>query len=167
MVSVAADPASLQNLQDIVVPDPVAWWPPAPGWYGVGFLLLALGIWFLARRWRDWRRDAYRREALQMLADLRTADEGQGSPAVVAEVAALLRRTALCAYPRRRVVALTGEAWLEFLDATGGGAGFTEGEGRQLLTAAYRSTPDLGAIQIAEILRLAESWVRTHRPEAG
>ena len=32
------DPGSLQNLNDIVVPGPVAWWPLAPGWY----LLLAV-----------------------------------------------------------------------------------------------------------------------------
>ena len=29
------DAGSLQNLNDIVVPEPVAWWPPAPGWYEV------------------------------------------------------------------------------------------------------------------------------------
>ena len=34
--------ASLDNLHDIIVPDGVGFFPPAPGWIVVGLLLLAL-----------------------------------------------------------------------------------------------------------------------------
>ena len=36
------DSGSLQNLNDIVIPDPVAWWPPAPGWYVLAAILLII-----------------------------------------------------------------------------------------------------------------------------
>ena len=45
------DPGSLQNLNDIVVPGPVAWWPPAPGWY----VLAAFALAGLA--WLGWHRE--------------------------------------------------------------------------------------------------------------
>jgi hypothetical protein len=37
------DAGSRQKLNDIVVPAPVPWWPPAPGWYVLlGISLAAL-----------------------------------------------------------------------------------------------------------------------------
>ena len=38
------DPGSLQNLNDIVMPAPVGLWPPAPGWYVVFAVGLALAV---------------------------------------------------------------------------------------------------------------------------
>ena len=47
-----SDPGSLQNLHDIVVPGPAAWWPPAPGWYVLAAVALSVGEWCLyQRRW--------------------------------------------------------------------------------------------------------------------
>jgi Domain of unknown function (DUF4381) len=56
----AADPTSLKNLFDIVVPPPVPGWPSAPGWFVVGAVLLVLGFWVAWRAWRHWRAAAYR-----------------------------------------------------------------------------------------------------------
>ena len=78
-----SDPASLDNLRDIVVPPSVPWWPPAPGWWVV-FALLTLAIAVFAwRRWRAWHANAYRREALRELQAATSA----------AEVAEILKRT--------------------------------------------------------------------------
>ena len=45
MSTTAADPTSLENLFGLVVPPPVPWWPPAPGWFVVGGMVLVLGFW--------------------------------------------------------------------------------------------------------------------------
>ena len=47
-------------LRDIHLPDPVSWWPMAPGWWLLFFLLvllISLSIFFLRRR-QQYRRSA-------------------------------------------------------------------------------------------------------------
>src|SRR5262245_11663928 len=68
---VVADPASLDNLIDIVTPPPVPAWPPAPGWYVVAAVAALLFGWSLWRAAVRWRRAAYRRAALAELERLR------------------------------------------------------------------------------------------------
>jgi len=104
------DPASLQNLYDIVVPPPVPFFPPAQGWYFL-FAIALLVVLFLANRaLHVYRRNSYRRRAFKELAAITT----------VLQVAELLKRTALAAYPREQVASLSGEAWLSWLSETGG-----------------------------------------------
>jgi hypothetical protein len=163
-MAAAADPASLANLQDIVVPEAISWWPLAPGWYGVGALLVMLTVWAGLRGWRRHRRDAYRRQALRELEALRAARGEADGGLLLADVAELLRRVALSAYPRSRVVGLTGEAWLGFLDQTaGGGRGFSGEPGRLLLAAAYRTSGEFPRERVDEVLTQAAAWVGNHR----
>ena len=96
------DSGSLQNLNDIVVPGPVAWWPPAPGWYVMAALAILALAWLAWNRWRIWNRNRYRREALQSLARIRATDSAEGAQALPE----LLKRAALTAWPR------TYRAWM-------------------------------------------------------
>ncbi|MGD2138441.1 MAG: DUF4381 family protein, partial [Gammaproteobacteria bacterium] len=57
-MSVADDP--LAALRPLHPPAPVEWWPPAPGWWVLGVLLLAL----LGLAWWYHRTSAVRRAAL-------------------------------------------------------------------------------------------------------
>jgi hypothetical protein len=156
-----SDPGSLQNLNEIVLPAPVPWWPPAPGWYLLaGFLLLLLM--FLAVRWRRrWLRNAYRRRALAELAAMRE-DESE-----LRELPALLKRTALAAWPRQDVAGLSGTDWHEFLDASGGEGRFRDGAGlildRLSYGAAEAPLPDVA--RRLQLLEAAECWLRRHRDD--
>lgn len=151
------DPADLSRLADIVVPPPVAWWPPAPGWWIVAAASLAiltiLGTALVARR----RRNAYRRASLAELAAIGTVDD----PASAAAVSAILKRTALTAYPRDMVASLTGAGWLAFLDRTSGSQDFTKGPGTGLTRAAFGAPPGDGDAVAAA----ARRWVKRHRVE--
>lgn len=102
-----ADPADLANLHDIVLPDEVPWWPPAPGWIVLATILLATAIYYLIRAFRRWKADAYRRAALRELSSA-------ASPEAIAEI---LRRTALAIAPRETVATLVGETWIDWLAA--------------------------------------------------
>lgn len=151
------DSLDLLELLDLLemppAPAPVPYTPQTAGWLAVGVLLLALsiaGLW-LVLRW--WRRNAYRRAALAALE--RSGDDP-------ARIAAVLRRTAIAAYPRRQVAGLHGAAWLGFLDRSFGGSGFADGPGRVLAAAAYR--PGLPADP--GLRKLAASWIRRHRRAA-
>lgn len=146
---------NLVELIDLLEPAPepaqVSMMPATSGWIWLGFLLLAvvslLVRWLLARR----RANAYRRAAL---------DELSSAGFDTVAIAAIVRRTALAAYPRDRVAHLHGEAWLSFLDESYGGRGFSNGSGRAIASAPYAATdPDAGLADIAR------EWIRRHRVE--
>lgn len=92
---------ALANLKPLIAPAPISWWPPAPGWWILGTILLialvSLAIWGW-KRWRHYCGTRYQREALQLLATV-TEQEPKKQ---LQEVAAILRRAAICAWGRER-----------------------------------------------------------------
>jgi uncharacterized protein DUF4381 len=153
-----ADPGSLENLHDLVMPVPVPWWPPAPGWVVVSAALIIVLTWWIIRAIQHWQSNSYRREALALLEKI----GGSG-----AELPTLLKRVALSAYPRERVASLTGEQWLAFLDQTGHTDAFTTGSGRMLARLAYepRLTASLSAAELDGLRRAVRDWILRHQPE--
>ncbi|WP_295392650.1 DUF4381 domain-containing protein [uncultured Thiodictyon sp.] len=157
-----ADP--LAGLRDWHLPGPVSWWPPAPGWWliaglALGALVLAVVLW---RRRR--RRGAAVRTALGELHALRTQlGAGLNPQGFAAKVSVLLRRLALTRFPRERVAGLSGADWLAFLDATGGGEGFSQGPGRVLAESPYRNPAAPTSGDPAALADLAERWIRANR----
>jgi hypothetical protein len=150
-----SDPGSLSNLRDLAMPEPIPWWPPAPVWYFVIAFLAAVLLVIATRVLIRYRRNAYRRAAL---AELRELDPGEA-----AELPALLKRTALVAYPRRDIASLNGQSWLEFLDRTAGNTAFSQTHGAALLDLAYRPGTVLDAKQFRELSVAARHWIRSHR----
>lgn len=139
----------LRLLEPLPEPEPVPLWPQTAGWLWLGLILLALAIW-LVRRWLlRWRANAYRRAALRQVG---AAGE---DPSILA---AILRRTALAAFPRAQVAGLYGEAWLAFLDQAYGGTGFSKGPGRALAQAPYNTGGEATGLAA-----LAGEWIRRHR----
>ena len=150
------DSASLQNLNDIVVPDAVPWWPLAPGWYVVA-VVIAVSLTVIAvLGWRRWRKDRYRRQALAELRDIRGDSRGS-----LQRLPALLKRTALSAWPRDSVAALSGPPWHNFLDNSAGLDQFRNGSGDLLDQLAYGK--GLSESDQNRLLEAAENWLRHHR----
>jgi len=168
--TIGSDP--LAGLRDWHLPEPVSWWPPAPGWWLVAVLILALlalalGLWWLRRS-----RSAPARAALAELRALRVGlVDGADRRRFVAEISELLRRLALARYPRDQVAGLAGPQWLAFLDRTGGGSGFVQGPGQVLAEEPYRpvgrSPAVAGAVsatspELGGLADLADRWIRAH-----
>lgn len=143
-------------LRDIQPPADPPWWPPAPGWWLLALLLLAGLAAAVATALRLWRRRRLRRRVYLELERLRGAHSGV--PARAAAVSALLKRVALARYDRAAVAGLSGEAWLRFLDRTGGRGRFAEGPGRALADAPYR--PEGDAVDLDGLIAVARDWVR-------
>lgn len=125
----------LAALRPLHAPEPVSWWPPAPGWWLLA--LLALGLLILALGWsiRRYRRNAYRRQALRELQQL--LGRGDCQAATLSQLNALLKRVALARGERHAAAGLCGEDWLEFLDRGIGRPAFSQGPGRALVEQAY------------------------------
>ncbi|MGD9356776.1 MAG: DUF4381 domain-containing protein [Chromatiales bacterium] len=147
---------SLQ-LRDIHLPPPPDFWPPAPGWWLVAVILVALLAWALLIAWRRARLRQAQRRLLSLL------DELEGTPGheprKLAQLSILLRRIALMHYPRQEVAGLTGDSWLHFLDSSGGDGGFTNGPGRVLAEGPYM--PELpGEYDPGSLTALVRDWIR-------
>jgi hypothetical protein len=152
------NPAQVLQLRDIHLPAPPPLWPPAPGWWIVAGLLLVLLAWLTARAARHYRTRRRRRIVLAELASLEQQLASQGTPDALARMSALLRRVALMRFPREQVAALTGSAWLRFLDESGGDGRFTHGPGRVLAAGPYqRSLPS--ELAIRELAALLRHWL--------
>lgn len=131
-------------LRDIQLPDPVSWWPPAPGWWaslvlGVGLLaLLAYGLYRLYRRRRLYR--MARHEFSMIVSDFQSH---QDSLLLSQQLSGLLRRTAISVQPRTLAAGLTGENWLLHLDRLAGKTLFNNALGQQLISTPYQASPAL------------------------
>lgn len=143
------------QLRDIHLPEPVGWWPPAPGWWLAPIILTLLmaGLVWLVRHWRRVTPIKLARQELDALA----ADPDASPADKLRRLSILLRRVALTMYPRQEVAGLTGEDWLRWLDATLGAPRFSQGAGRLLAEAPYRPAP---SGDVDELLALSRDWLR-------
>ena len=147
------DPGSLENLRDIAELPPVSWWPLAPGWWVVLMALAAVLIGAAVHAWRSWQANTYRRAATE---ELSTATS-------VAEIADILKRCALCAYPRVDVASLSGARWCQWLETTSGTK--VPESVQQSLTAGGFS--DRSVMDTAPTAAFAAKWIKLHKtPEA-
>ncbi len=158
MAPMATTPMTQQlDLRDIRAPGEPSPWPPAPGWWLLAALLVLIAV-VVGRRLRQIRRRARLRRSA--LAELDRWREVGSAPVLAAGVSALLKRAALNRFPNPGVAALTGDAWLDFLDHTGGEGRFQQGPGRLLAEAPYAPSTALDPKQSAALIDLARAWLR-------
>lgn len=154
-------------LRDIHLPGEVSWWPPAPGWW----LLLLLGLAVLA--FAGLRHYRYRRQraALRTIAGIATRLENGDEPVhCLQELSAVLRRfvmTIAAPADTQSVPGLTGARWLEYLDRHWSGGSFRHGAGRMLLDAPYAPTHSVSREQALALMQLCTDWVREQRPRGA
>lgn len=152
------DPAELP-LRDIHLPDPVSWWPPAPGWWLLAAVMTValLAAWLIVM---IRRRTRLKRTALQQLDDLKQSYAEHRDPVeMVRALSVLLRRACISFYPRSEAASLTGERWLLFLDATAANTGFLSEQGRALIDGPYARYID--PVHVDVLVQLTERWLRS------
>lgn len=156
-------------LRDIHLPDPIGWWPLAPGWWFLIALIVAGLIYFLYRRVLKWRHNAARRLALHELKRLRQAYEaGEDALVLSKSLSELMRRSMLAYAPRDEVAGLTGEAWLRWLDRGLDGEPFSAGAGRSLESLPYRRPERMEQeTDIRGLFDAVAKRLRTPLPEAN
>lgn len=144
----------INKLVEPVEPAPISMVPQTSGWVVLALVLSAAALYGVFRYRAHMRRNAYRKEALAALE--RAGDDP-------AAIAAILRSTALAAFPRAQVASLNGPDWLAFLDRSAGMDDFGSGAGQVLATAPYTS-PARADPALREV---AKNWVRRHQRQAA
>lgn len=146
-------------LRDIHLPDPVGWWPLAPGWWLLAGLMLAMIAW-LFWRWRQQKRGEHALElALHELERLQ-GKHGKNTKDLLRELSVLLRRVAISQYGRQQVSGLTGAAWVKFLDDRAGKTLFAGKLAHLLTEVPYR--PETQA-ETTALLQAIRQWIRLQR----
>ncbi|MBK5354285.1 DUF4381 domain-containing protein [Pseudomonas sp. TH41] len=83
---------SIDQLKEIALPAPVSYAPQTWGWWVLLAVLVGVVLWVGARRYWQWRRDRYRREALVRLEQLQKRSDELNA---LRELPELLKRVAL------------------------------------------------------------------------
>ena len=152
----------MMPLRDIHLPEAISWWPPAPGWWLLFALLLAVVAlcFFLIKLWR---RGRLRREARMALQQIQISyKQQQDGVRLATDLSVLLRRIAISRYPQTEVAALTDSQWLTFLDQgiakSKAAGGFSQGVGQVLTVAPYRPNVEIDA---EGLLSLCQTWIQS------
>jgi hypothetical protein len=149
-----ASNAPLNKLHDYYHPAPPAWTPQTIGWYVLFAAAALLLLWFAIYAIRRWFANRYRREVLHELV-IATPDQ----------FSALLKRTALVAWPREKVASLSGDAWLQFLGNAAATELFRSAPGNRIEELALFG--NAASVEDEQTLRtIAAEWIRRHRVQA-
>ncbi|MEZ8863079.1 DUF4381 domain-containing protein [Vibrio sp. 10N.247.311.51] len=100
------------DLSPVIAPDAPTWWPLAWGWWAViitAIALIAL-VFFIVKRRKN--NQQAKQEALSYFSNSQSQDGL--SPSKAQDI---VRQAALSYFPREKIAGLSGNDWLEFLDA--------------------------------------------------
>ncbi|MFT4863654.1 MAG: hypothetical protein ACI95C_002888 [Pseudohongiellaceae bacterium] len=116
----------LAQLADIHLPEPVNFWPPAPGWWILAALLLALAIWGATKGLAAAR---YQKIKAHALAELDRCYQAYASNSdlerntlqlhFVNDANSVFKRVALYHFDSADIASLGGSRWVDFMKRTG------------------------------------------------
>ncbi|WP_252176258.1 DUF4381 domain-containing protein [Endozoicomonas sp. 4G] len=150
-------PNPLDQLRPNHLPDPVSFWPPAPGWWLSAVLVIVvitLTTWLVTR---SIRRNRYRRQARKQAHIIFSAYRNhQNSLQFANDCNRLLKQTALHAYPAEQVAPLHGDRWLDFLSRKSGIRAFNEQPGEALGDTRFQKVPTAKEMPMAQKMPMAK-----------
>ena len=154
------DPSQpLAQLLDIHAAAEPGLWPPAPGWWVLGLLLVVVLFYLLrqlAKRFAVRRR---RKAWLRELNDLSAShDPGSDPHGYLASVNRLFRAVALNAFPGTECARLEGERWVAFLSGLMP-EGTDSGSLAVLARGPYEPKPEFNQPALEQ---LAVTWVKRY-----
>ena len=109
----------LSNIHEVAPPEAVSLIPNAPGFWLLTVIAAAAMALASFGFWQNWRAKAYRREGQRILSDWqRQLNQGGLSAADKRRIPELVRRVAIGTWGRKQVVAMRGQAWIDFLQCS-------------------------------------------------
>lgn len=152
------------NLRDIHLPEAIAWWPIAPGWWIIlASVLLIFVLAFIIKKIVDSRQ--LKRDISSELETIKQQFvQTQNKSQLAKSLSILLRRANISYNTGLNVAGLTGDSWLNWLDDTHNNSTeqmkFQSDTGRILLNAPYLPEDTALNFDAQTLIRLCESWLR-------
>ena len=160
------DPQQL-NLRDIHLPEPISWWPIAPGWWliAASIILIAIVIYLFktAKQKRQLKQQLGNDIHTELATIKQQFQQTHNKVQLAKALSILLRRASISYYPEKDIAGLTGNNWLNYLDNTHTAASknrlFHSDIGKVLLSAPYLPETAELAFDAQALISLCESWL--------
>ncbi len=158
------------ELRDIHLPDPISWWPIAPGWWLlIVSLFLIITVIFILRK--IYLGKQLKRDITAELENIKQQFyKTQNKSQLAKSLSILLRRASITYYPENNIAGLTGNNWLNYLDITNSNASsdrvFQSDTGEVLLSAPYLPDNSIQDYDAQALIQLCESWLRSSHKKA-
>ena len=148
-------------LEDIITPSSIDIWPPAIGWWLLLITLIILiiaSILFIKRYRKKW---GYRNNALTLLkAEYKQWQLTNDDQQCLMGMSAIVKRTAITAYPLAKAQSLHGKKWADFLNQQCKTINFSD----DLFINSYQKSGD---INIDDLYKAYKNWIKNHQLPTG
>ena len=148
----------LAKLKEIALPESVSYFPQTPAWYVLFGVIVVLILFFLWKQYKHYQNNKYRRVALTELSKIK-------SEKTFVEIPELVKRVALVFSDRNEIASLSGDTWLEFLNKSYKGNGFSSEAGSLFVDLGYSSQNRINQYQQSEmetLINLISKWIKKH-----
>ncbi len=152
----------LENLADIRLPDPISWWPLAPGWWLLALVLITccfLGYYTLKHYRTKW---AYRNTALSLLKAQWQQHVTKKDQDTCLSMLTILKRCAITAYPLQTVNSLHGSRWVDFLNQQTPRPYFNKPLAALINNLQYQEHGVIEEETLSSLYIACQQWIKQH-----
>ncbi len=148
------------SIGQLIEPEPIGYSFNTPGWYFILGLLILTALIIALLRYRQYKKNAYRREAVSQIEILIQ----QKNKNLVFEINVLLKRMAILLFGRTKVAALYGNDWFVFLQSKlKTKATIPQKNFDEYSKAIYNKDYQLNEQRVNELAEFAIIWIKNHR----
>lgn len=148
------------SIGHLIEPESIVYSFNTPGWYLLLALLVLIAFIVAFIQYRKYKKNAYRRKAVQQIENLLKQKDGN----VVFGINKCLKKMAVQLFGRKKVAALYGLEWFQFLNSTmQAKETFDENSFKEFTKALYNCNYKLNDSMLGELNRFAILWILNHR----
>ena len=159
LVKVKQEPDQ-SDLGSLIEPDPIRFSFDSPGWYILGGIILMLTCFLLIKIFKNYQKNAYRREAIEKLRQIENGSREGANYITLNHVFALLKNVAFEAYGRTEVAGMHGSQWLTFLESKAANVSFNKYE-EDIYRAVYKEEK-VSETVVDDLLFQSKKWIQSH-----
>ncbi|GIU50723.1 DUF4381 domain-containing protein [Shewanella sp. KT0246] len=151
----------LTDFQPMIMPHPVSLLPQTPVAKMIVMLFILLSLYAIYRCYRNWKLNAYRRDALKDLKRYRKTSY----ELMIASIPLVLKHTAIHAYPDQAIASLMGDDWATFLNQQVCKNQFDTHLASQLIKVSFQSERAWKHDKVTNqaLLNTALYWIKHHQ----